>query len=267
MEIQSGYARRKPFLFIILIYLFAGIAWLYLGSILINKIDQSYPELDLRFLYDYKNISFLLFTALALFFLLRAYQQRMQLAESNYFKLFEASPGSIYVIDKTSFSFLAVNNVMVAKYGYSRTQLLKMTALDIRPEKERTKLRDYLNSDHEEGHDTGIWLHKKKNGDTFYVLITHHSIKFKEKDAYIVIGIDVDRHIKNEQRLKEIAWTNSHEIRKPLSNILGLVQLIKHNPPTAAVDPDLLEMLVTSAHELDEIVKKINSHAAELDKN
>lgn len=191
----------------------------------------------------------------------------MQRAESNYFKLFEASPGSIYVIEKSSFKFLAVNDVMVAKYGYSRAQLLKMTALDIRPEKERTKLKEYLNSNHDEGHDTGIWLHEKKNGDTFYVLITHHSIKFKEKDAYIVIGIDVDRHIKNEQRLKEIAWTNSHEIRKPLSNIIGLVQLIKHNPATEAIDQEILEMLTISAHQLDQIVKKINSHAAELDKN
>ena len=264
MEIQSGYAKRRPFLFIILIYFFAGIAWLYIGRIIIDKIDSNYPNSDLHFLYDYKNISFLLFTGLALFFLLKTYQRRLLLAESNYFKLFEASPGSIYVIEKSSFRFLAVNDVMVAKYGYSRARLLKMTALDIRPESERLKLKEYLSSDHDEGHDTGIWLHKKKNGDTFYVLITHHSIKFKGKDAYIVIGIDVDRHIKNEQRLKEIVWTNSHEIRKPISNMLGLIDLMKMDQGTT--DSQLLEMLVTSVYELDIIVKKINSHAAELDK-
>jgi PAS domain S-box-containing protein len=266
MEIQSGYATRKPFLFIILIYFIAGLTWLYLGSIAIGIIDSNYPETDLRFLYASKNISFMLFTAGALFFLLRAYQKRLLRAESNYFKLFEASPGAVYVMEKFTFSFLAVNDVMVSKYGYSRAQLLKMTALDIRPESERLKLKNYMNSDHAEGHEIGIWLHQKRNGDSFYVLISHHSIKFKGNDAYIVIAIDVDRDIRNEQRLKEIAWTNSHEIRKPIGNILGLIEIMKTDSPNQPTDPKLLEMLISSANELDIIVKKINSHAVELDK-
>ncbi|WP_316815958.1 PAS domain S-box protein [Pedobacter nyackensis] len=266
MEIQSGYATRKPFLFIILIYLIAGLTWLYLGGILIGIIDKSHPDTDLRYLYAFKNVSFMFFTAVALFFLLRAYQKRLLRAESNYFKLFEASPGAIYVMEKLSFRFLAVNDVMVSKYGYSRTQLLKMTAMDIRPKHEQTKLRNYMNSDHAEGHETGIWLHQKRNGDAFYVLISHHSIKFKDSDAYIVIAIDIDRDIRNEQRLKEIAWTNSHEIRKPISNILGLIEIMKTESPNQPTDPELLKMLVSSAYELDGIVKKINSHAAELDR-
>jgi len=266
MEIQSGYATRRPFLFIILIYLAAGVAWLYLGSIIIGIVDRNNPHVDLRYLYTSKNISFLLFTASALFFLLRAHHKRLLRAESNYFQLFEASPGAVYVMDKTTFRFLAVNDVMVKKYGYSRGQLLKMSALDIRPEEERKKLKDYLYSDHDEGHETGIWLHQKKNGELFYMLISHHSIKFKGKEAYIVIAIDIDRSIRNERRLKEIAWTNSHEIRKPVSNILGLVQLMKAEHPDEPTDVNIIKMLVTSAHELDAVVKKINSHAEELDK-
>jgi PAS domain S-box-containing protein len=266
MEIQSGYATRKPFLFIILIYLIAGVAWLYLGSIIIGIVDRNNPDVDLRYLYTGKNITFLLFTGAALYFLLKAYQKRLLRAESNYFKLFEASPGSIYVMEKLSFRFLAVNDVMVSKYGYSRAQLLRMTAMDIRPNDERIKLKKYLNSTHDEGHETGIWLHQKRNGDAFYVLISHHSIKFKDSDAYIVIAIDIDRDIRNEQRLKEIAWTNSHEIRKPISNILGLIEIMKTDPPNQIMDPEVLKMLVASAHELDTVVKKINSHAEELDK-
>jgi len=264
MEIQSGYATRKPFLFIIMIYLLAGLTWLYLGSIIIGVIDRSYPNVDLRYLYACKNISFIFFTAAALFFLLRAYQKKLLRAESNYFKLFEASPGSIYVMEKNSFRFLAVNDVMVSKYGYSRARLLKMTALDIRPESERIKLKNYMNATPDEGHETGIWLHQKRNGDAFYVLISFHSIKFKDSEAYIVIAIDIDRDIRNEQRLKEIAWTNSHEIRKPISNILGLVEVLKAEPPRQPIDPELLQMLISSAYELDTIVKKINSHAAQL---
>ncbi|SMD07552.1 PAS domain-containing protein [Pedobacter nyackensis] len=266
MEIHSGYATRRPFLFIIIIYLLAGLAWLHLGKIIIGTIDRNNPNTDLRFLYDLKNISFMFFTAAALYFLLRARQKNLQKAESNYFKLFEASPGAVYVIDKSNFRFLAVNNVMVNKYGYSRAQLLKMTALDIRPENERERLSKYLLSDHDEGHETGIWLHQKKNGDLFYMLISHHSIKFKNIDAYIVIAINVDQSVRNEKRLKEIAWTNSHEIRKPVSNILGLVALMKTDASVEIVDSRVIEMLISSANELDTVVKKINSHAEEWEK-
>jgi hypothetical protein len=127
MEIQSGYATRKPILFIIFIYLIAGLIWLYFGRVIIGVIDSNNPHLDLSFLYDLKNIFFLLFTGTALFFLLRTHQKRLLSAESNYFKLFEAAPGAVYVMNKINFRFLAVNDVMVNKYGYSRSQLLKMS--------------------------------------------------------------------------------------------------------------------------------------------
>lgn len=266
MEIQSGYATRKPLLIIIFIYITAGLTWLYLGRIIIGLIDTNNPHLDLRFLYDLKNIFFLLFTGTALFFLLRVHHKHLLRAESNYLKLFEAAPGAVYVIDKLNFRFLAVNNVMVNKYGYSRHQLLRMSALDIRPENERPKLKAYLHSDHKEGHESGTWLHQKKNGEQFYTLISHHSIKFKDIEAYIVIAIDVDKNVRNERRLREIAWSNSHEIRKPVSNILGLIALIKADSSAETSSTKIIEMLMASANELDRVVKKISLHAEELDK-
>lgn len=250
-----------------IIYLLAGLAWLFLGSLIIRIIDQNIPESDLRFLYHYKNLVFLLVTGVALYFLLKAHHNHIMRVEDNYHKLFEGSPGATYVMDKKSFKLLEVNNLMVQKYGYSRKELLKMTALDIRTPEERSRLSTYLNSAHAEGHETGIWLHQKKNGEVFYVLISHHSITFQRQDAYIVIAIDVDRGVKNEKRMREIMWSNSHEIRKPASNILGLTELMKQNDPALPVDPQLIEMLSAAAKELDEIIHKINFHDTSLDQS
>lgn len=199
-------------------------------------------------------------TSGGLYFLLKAHQRRVVRVEKNYYKLFEGSPGATYVMDKQTFRFLEVNEVMVRKYGYSRKELLQMTAMDIRSEEEKGRLQEYLNSEHVEGHETGVWLHRKKNGELFYVLISHHSITFQQTEAYIVIAIDVDRGVKNEKRMREIMWSNSHEIRKPASNILGLAELIKQSDPAQPVDPQLIEMLAVSAKELDEIIHKINHH-------
>jgi PAS domain S-box-containing protein len=267
MEIQSRFATRKPIVVILFLYLTAGLTWLYLSRALVDWIDKEISHLDLLFLYDVKDLFFLLFTGAALFFLLRAHHKHLLLAESNYLKLFEAAPGAVYVMDKLDFRFLAVNNVMVNKYGYSRHQLLKMSALDIRPEPERPKLQTYLQSAHEEGHESGTWLHQKKNGEQFYALISHHSIKFNDIEAYVVIAIDIDKNVRNEKRLREIAWSNSHEIRKPVSNILGLIALIKGGDQTETAKANIIDLLIASASQLDKVVKKINSHAEELDKS
>lgn len=257
---------RRSFSYIVLFYLLTGFTLLFAASLFINTIDTNYPDINLRYLHHYKYILFILISGTALYFLLRSHDQHLSSVEENYHKLFEGSPGAVYVINKASFKFLAVNNIMIKKYGYSRAQLLKMTALDIRPKNERTRLKDYLNSNHSEGHETGIWLHQKRNGDVFYMLISHHSITFQQQDAYIVIAIDVDQSVRNEKKLREISWSNSHEIRKPLSNILGLINLIKSNNPKEPMEPNIVEMLSTSANELDEIIKKINSNTTEIDK-
>lgn len=245
----------KRFYSITLLYFILGIVWLLLGTLVIGVIDNYTPETDLRVLYHYKNGAFILITGIALFFLLKGHRDHLLRAEDNYHRLFEGSPGATYVMDKQNFQLMAVNEVMVQKYGYSRQELLGMTALDIRPEEEQERLAQYLHSEHDEGHDTGLWLHQKKNGDCFYILISHHSIRFQDRDAYMVIGIDVDEKIKNEKKLAEIRWQNSHALRKPVSNIRGLLDLINEKEPT---DPQIIKMLNTSVNSLEEVIQNIN---------
>lgn len=238
-----------------LLYFLLGISWLLLGTLLIDMVNRHTPDTDLRTLYHYKNALFIVTTGVVLFFLLKQHREHLLSAEKNYHKLFEGSPGATYVMDKKSFRLLAVNDIMVKKYGYSRDQLLKMSALEIRPKQEQDRLSDYLDSEHDEGHETGIWLHQRRDGECFYVMISHHSIQFWNQDAYMVTAIDVDKNIRNEKKLKEIMWHNSHELRKPVGNIKGLIGLIKENEP---VDAQIIKMLNTSVNSLEEVIKNIN---------
>ena len=61
--------------------------------------------------------------------------------------------------------------------------------------------------------------------------------------------------LKQNNTLREIAQINSHHIRKPLANILGLISTIK----VAEVSEvgELIGLLETSGHELDEITREI----------
>ncbi len=73
--------------------------------------------------------------------------------------------------------------------------------------------------------------------------------------------INIDKIKKSEIKLNEIAWQQSHSVRKPISNILGLVNLMKSEQNTAK-RIELLDMLDESAKELDEIVKSIIAKTA-----
>jgi PAS domain S-box-containing protein len=65
-------------------------------------------------------------------------------------------------------------------------------------------------------------------------------------------------NLKN-QSLDRIAYVNSHIIRKPLANILGIINSLELLPHNNNFD-EPLKMLKQSALELDNIIKDVNSH-------
>jgi len=56
-------------------------------------------------------------------------------SERQYRLLFESNPMPMWVFERHSLKFLAVNEAAIRHYGYSRDELLSMTIADIRPER------------------------------------------------------------------------------------------------------------------------------------
>ena len=63
----------------------------------------------------------------------RRAQRQLEESESRYRLLFEANPQPMWVFDRASLAFLAVNQAAIARYGYTREEFLGMTLRDIRP--------------------------------------------------------------------------------------------------------------------------------------
>ena len=57
-----------------------------------------------------------------------------------------------------------------------------------------------------------------------------------------------------ETQLEEIGFIQSHVVRKPLANILGLVELLK----TDGHSDEILDLLASSAQDLDKVVNEIS---------
>ena len=68
--------------------------------------------------------------------------------------------------------------------------------------------------------------------------------------------------------LQEIAWSNSHELRKPVCSILGLIGVLK-NTDNEEERKQCLDLLEKSSNELDQMLKEINEkiHQLKLDEN
>jgi PAS domain S-box-containing protein len=69
---------------------------------------------------------------------------------------------------------------------------------------------------------------------------------------------------KQNKQLKEIARMNAHEIRKPLTNILGLIHLVEleHQPNLTTEVNELFDHLKFSSNELDDVIRKIVNTAS-----
>lgn len=57
--------------------------------------------------------------------------------------------------------------------------------------------------------------------------------------------------------LRDIAWIQSHIVRAPLSRIMGLIDLISNYPNEKEAISELLGHILTSAHELDDVIRTI----------
>jgi PAS domain S-box-containing protein len=62
--------------------------------------------------------------------------------------------------------------------------------------------------------------------------------------------------------LKRIAWQQSHQVRRPLSNILGLINLIRLEHPDY-IDNEYVKKLENASYELDEIIRKISQEVTD----
>lgn len=66
------------------------------------------------------------------------------------------------------------------------------------------------------------------------------------------------------EKLREIAWTQSHVVRAPLARLMGLVELLKNHELEQHEIDNVISNLGTSAGELDAIISEMIQTATEI---
>lgn len=203
---------------------------------------------------------------------------QLENSEKRYSDLFHLSPQPMWVYDTESLRFLDVNVAAERHYGYSLQEFLGMTIKDIRPVEDIPKLlkRVELFNQQPTKQNVGIYKHKKKNGDIIFVEIQSNTIPFQNTVGRIILANDVTERItyveaieKQNEKLKEIAWIQSHVVRAPLARMMSLIDIIKNYGLDDNDGENLLGHILTSAEELDAIINDITkkSEAVNLEIN
>jgi PAS domain S-box-containing protein len=185
-------------------------------------------------------------------------------SKSHYKSLFVQNPSPMWVVEAESYRFLQVNDAAINSYGYTRAEFLNMTVKELR----FSINADGTDKDLKEQYVLGkahryITQHQKKNQRIFDVELRSNTIVFEGKQVILAIGRDITQQnsyiqaIEEQNRkLQDIAYIQSHSVRAPLANIMGLVELIKMNNETIE-NLELIERLDVCANAFDVVIKKI----------
>ena len=104
--------------------------------------------------------------------------------------LFDNNPVAMWVFDRETLRFLAVNAAAVARYGYSREQFLTMKVTDIRTGDEESSaafLRMIPDSQNEEY----IGEHKRADGTKMHVSVYSRTLNYENREARLVALNDI----------------------------------------------------------------------------
>jgi len=126
--------------------------------------------------------------------------------------LIALTPYPMWIFDRRTLKFLEVNQAAVRRYGYSRSEFLYMTILDIRPSEDVLPLLrnavQHPNATHGES-----WRHTTKQGGVINVEISSREVCFGGRSAEIVLAIETETVASRMLRILEMLDWNSNSTR------------------------------------------------------
>lgn len=195
-------------------------------------------------------------------------------SQSRYSKLFHLSPLPMLVYDFDSLQILEINQAALDHYGYNEREFLSMTIEDMRPTDMVPILHQQLRAVGvtESQFFRGLSKHMRKDGSVIDVEVVANRINEVGRNEQLVIAIDVTdklKHLKaideRNAKLSQIAWVQSHELRGPLTRMMGLIESMADVREAGMDEATFYSSIQQAAKELDTVISEIVRQAQNVD--
>lgn len=263
---------RRPEIFAPLFLLLAGVIYLAACYYIIHTNSRLSGFVVSS--HNYRDALFLLFVVSTVHFLLRKQRRNAQ----QYQSLFDGSPVPMWIFDRSTLRFLNVNQAAIQHYGYSIQQFRQMTIKDIRPLQEHKRLEEHIRTTRYHHDNKDNWVHIKNGGEEIKVTVTASNVYFKGRRCRLAVINDITEMLrahenrkraeaaarkkavvveKQNQKLRDIAFKASHVMRAPLTNILGLLNLMSDEGLPFKEKENLLPQLQLAGEQLDLVIREV----------
>ena len=212
---------NKPYR-IVLLYLLISLIWITLSDHMVQVL-VSITGIQPVMLQTFKGTFFVLVTAWLLYLAIRKHHRVLLDFGEQYKSLFHSNPNPFWIYDHKTLRFLEVNQAAIRIYGYTQEEFQDMTVLDIRPEEDRQRVKDFVAQVSDKCFTSGKGTLIKKNGKMLTVSILAHKVRFNKRDCVMVLAQDVTVRIQQEAKLK-LLYKVEKELREELEKNMTLVK-------------------------------------------
>jgi len=256
---------RNKALKIVAIYLLIGFLWIFLSDYYIELLSRNAEQLTT--FQNYKGVFFVSVTGFILYGLISGYFRKIGEANRQYELMFHDSPIPMWIYEVDTLQVLQANNAACKAHGLKQEEFLARNMMDFLSPEGKNKLHGIIGNLPNNQHFSGIWEHVMPDNQLKYMEIISFPFQFENKKSRLVFAKDVTNQIVAEKKLEEknaqlkkhigqiqsYSFANSHRVRAPLANILGLVDLLCDEN-----DPSLIPLVKESATKLNEEVSEMN---------
>lgn len=183
----------------------------------------------------------------------KAERERLQ-AEKKYQLLFSSSSDAMVVCHAANYGVVDVNPAAINLYGYTHQEFLQLEIVKLAKDPEAARLRLQMTVEQRKALFTLV-PHLKKDGSCFDAEISTVTFKLKNDLLIAVFIRDVSERERIERLKDEVLSAVSHEMRTPLTAILGYTEYMRNYDLDPQLQNQYLDIVRQQGERLRELIE------------
>ncbi|ABA89266.1 sensor histidine kinase, PAS, PAS and PAS domain-containing [Syntrophotalea carbinolica DSM 2380] len=181
-------------------------------------------------------------------------EQEVQESEEKYRLLFSSCSDAIVIFDAGSLRIVDVNGAALDLYGYTRDEFLALDVLDLSEEPEQSRLRMQQIISGTLRH-FPLVSHRRKDGTRVDVEVSVGSFSWQKRQVFAGFFRDVSERQRIEELKDDMLSSVSHEMRTPLTAIMGFTDYLLKSNDRPERQKDYLSIIQQQSERLKELVE------------